>query len=331
MRPQEVSTARLAHPSYEADAQDFGSPPERFIDENRLWGLLSARGVGVGVTWSGDGQARQFAELGDLLEEFREVDAAALLIKYPDLPKEHRDLDLLIPEGFDAVHQLLLNRGYRVTGDGEPYKRGYAREASGQEFDLDVHEAVSWWGNTYLDARTVWAERTDRRMHGVRVPVPSPEHELLICAANAAFGEVRLNLFDVITAWWLTQQGVDVPQAREVAAQQGWRSQFDYVCGLMEAVHRELFDDPLQLGDAMLAPSPIPSLPYRYPIGRIGGLRLAKTRADLADHGIQRAAGTARGFVLESAQLGLDYFFYRTGLPKHWAFNLRSLLSEANR
>jgi len=33
------------------------------------------------------------------------------------------------------------------------------------------------------------------------VPIPSSEHKLLICAANAAFEEIRLNLFDVLAVW----------------------------------------------------------------------------------------------------------------------------------
>jgi hypothetical protein len=44
--------------------------------------------------------------------------------------------------------------------------------------------------------------------------------------------------------------------------------------------------------------------------------------------GWQAALGSARRYSLELLQLGIDYAFYLTDIPKHRIFNMRSLLSE---
>lgn len=336
MDRRETITARLAHPGVDADPDDLDPDdidrvPETFADENRLWALLACTGVDVGERGSTDRQEHLFAELAELLPAFEQAGARVLLVKYPPLPKRHRDLDLLVVDGFEAVDRVLQERGYVVTGDGEPYKRGYELAADETTMDLDVHEEITWWGNVYLDSERLWSDRTERTLYGVSVPVPSLEHELAICIANAAFGEVRLNLFDVFTTWWLVQEGVDVDSASLAAERLGWDTQFWYIAGLLERVHRSVYDTELGLAPPTSRPERIQQLPYRYPIPKIIGLRVGKVRADRQRAGLRTALSSARGYVLELLQLGIDYVFYHTGLPKHSVFNMRSFIGESKR
>lgn len=323
----ELAVARLSHPAVDAHPEQVDELPEQFVAENRLRALLAARGIDVGNDPLADQRVR-VEELGALLTDVGKAGGRVLLIKYPGLPKCHRDIDLLVASGFDAVDRVLRDRGYEVTSDAEPYKRGYERRIDGTTVDFDVHEAVTWWGNTYLDTDDLWADRTERELYDVTVPVPSPEHEFLVCAANAAFGEVRLNLFDVLTAWWLCERGVDASAARREAEAAGWCRQYDYVAGLIEQVHVQLFDDTLGVGEQNVAPSPISDLPYRYPVSRILSLRARKVATDVSRAGLQEGISSARGYVLESLQLGIDYAFYLADVPKHGAFNMRSFLPD---
>jgi hypothetical protein len=309
--------ARLAHPEFTAEPP--ADLPRQFVADNRLWLLLTEAGVDIDVADERRRLSRLREELAALDDLF--TDARYLLIKHPDLPKLHRDIDILVVNGWAEVDRVLRDRGYAVTGDNEPYKRGYARTVDGVELDFDVHAELSWWGNSYLDPERLWADHTHRRLAGQDLPVPNPVGELLVAVASGVFGEIRLPLYDVLHVWHLLHRGVDVAAAGRLAEGVGWSRQFDYYLNACAGIYAHLYAEELPVefpGD--LTPS---SLPYRFPLMDIVSLRGRRVldRGNIGGYG--RAAHDLRGYALELLQLGIDHVFYRTGLPQPAAFNMR--------
>lgn len=319
--------AQLANPYVEADPWSGSPVPERFVRENRLQLLLRDAGVSVPGVEAVEADLETLTdELDELVDAFHAAGVEFLLIKFPDLPKPHRDLDVLVVDGGGRVDDLLRRRGYRVVGDGEPHKRGYERTRDGVELSVDLHHEITWWGNVYLDTAALWEGRVTRDVGGTSVPVPGPVGEVLVSAASDVFGEIQVNLFEVLHAKdVLAREGVDVATLRERARSEGWRRQFDYFASVCDAVYRELYGEAVFGLDGGRA-GPIGQLPYRYPIGRILALRWRRVGTLLRERGPAAASAAAWGYVLETTQLGLDFVRVRTGLPNHPILNMRRWL-----
>jgi hypothetical protein len=327
MDPNERRIAKLANPYVEADPGLDVALPEPFVRENRLSLLLRDAGVPVpGVKGIESELHTLTEELAELVEAFDAADVEFLLIKFPDLPKRHRDLDVLVVDGGDEVGEVLLERGYRVVGDGEPHKRGYERTRAGTEISVDLHHEISWWGNVYLDKWALWNGRVTRDIGGASVPVPGPVGEVLVSAASDVFGEIQVNLFEVLHVEDVVAgAGIDVATLRERARAEGWRWQFDYFASVCDAVYRELYDETVfGIDDAV--DGAISRLPYRYPVGRILALRWRRVGSLLKPEGPSKASVAAWGYLLETTQLGLDFVRVRTGLPNHPILNMRRWL-----
>ena len=168
-------------------------------------------------------------EIGRIESCLRDTGIRWMLIKtIRGFPREIRDLDLLVlDDQLGPLQHALAPLGYvqsaKLSGfkmDLKTYKtiEGYGRVA----VTLDVHSRVSYEGITFINEEELWRHHRNASVSGTRVPVPSPEHQMMTTILNSFFGDGGLRLTDVLEYAELLSTGARFSVVSEIARNHGW-------------------------------------------------------------------------------------------------------------
>lgn len=134
----------------------------------------------------------------DLLELAERANLRLLPIKsFLEFPYVDHDLDVVAVdwERWKAYRPVLERGGYcrfwSTAAVREPgkwfYRPRHTKSLPGIQTHVHFHNAISWNGVPYLDAKKVYERVRSIRVLGQSVPAPSIEDELLTLAAHAVF------------------------------------------------------------------------------------------------------------------------------------------------
>lgn len=329
MNREEVVLAKLANP-YSSDKVKLNvSINERllkFIEENKISLLLKERGVRTEITKRDERKLEiLIKEMKEIVKEFERREVDYVIIKFPELPRAHRDIDILVDQSqIKSIHEILRNLGYRKKKDvQEINKKAYTKvTSSGDIIDIDVHLEFGWWGVTYLRSSNILERSEMREFKDFEIRKPCAEHELLMHASTILFGELRLTLFDLIYAKVLIDK-VTLPRTREIASNNNWLRQFDYFIEIISTLYNDIWGHHSYTNLNI-------SFPYRIPVSRIFLTRMRKMASDFKSNGLRMGIKDLWGYLLEISQLGIDYVRERFGIPSHPIFNMRRFLWGGN-
>lgn len=131
------------------------------------------------------------------------------------------------------INQLGFVRARNLADLREPDKEMYAKIKTEASFDqlspkLHLHRQISWNGVTYINLNNVWQRHQYRTIshHNIKIPVPSPEDELLIIAAHALFENKYITLCDLAHLNWIFNQDLDWDYAERAAREYNWTHGF---------------------------------------------------------------------------------------------------------
>lgn len=131
------------------------------------------------------------------------------------------------------INQLGFVRLRNLADLREPDKEMYAKVKTEASFDhlspkLHLHTQISWNGVTYINLSNVWQRHQYRtiRHYNIKIPVPSPEDELLIIAAHALFENKYITLCDLVHLNWILNQDLDWDYAERAAKEYNWAQGF---------------------------------------------------------------------------------------------------------
>jgi len=280
----EHKIALIANPhlGYPVENIDLEGPTLEFIESNKLSLLLKKKGIEIETAKREEERHKYLMdELCELKHAFDDYGVDFVLIKFPELPRPHGDLDVLLCKDVKSAEHLLKSKGYILDNDRDPYRKKYVKSVNGTTWEVDLHLEAAWGGIVYLNKEEVWKYCIKREINGVDIPVPSPEYEVLIAAAHG-MRENKITLFDVLYVYsLLKEKKVDMDFIRDVAKRNNWVKQLDYFIHLINRIYGELYDES---GNH----SRIKELPFRFPVYTIGKLKLQKAILDLRYCGIRR-------------------------------------------
>ena len=272
------------HPSLEID-----KIPLEFIEKNKLSLILLEKGLEteIGRKYASL-RERMLQELCELTHEFEKFNIDFVVIKFPELPRTHGDLDILIANGLERVEDVLRSEGYELWKEDEPQREGYRKNNDGVLLKIDIHTESSWGGIKYLRKEDIWENRVKREINGVEVPFPSPEYEFLITAAHG-MRENAVTLFDVFYVNFLFKKGINMEFVKAVAKENNWLKQLFYFSRAIYGAHRELYDEELEfLSDVFrIKPLKIDRLPFHFPFRIATSLKVEKALRDLKTRGFR--------------------------------------------
>jgi len=111
-----------------------------------------------------------------------------VLIKYLDIPYAYmQDIDLLIEDEKDrhVVFSSLKKKGYTPYSSflsPHPEKVLFIKHNS--TTPIDIYPEPAWWKISYAPKGLITSKRTQKRILGIEVLVPSPTHDLYIIATH---------------------------------------------------------------------------------------------------------------------------------------------------
>lgn len=272
------------HPTAEID-----KIPLEFIEKNKLSLVLLEKGLEteIGKNYA-KLRERMLQELCELTREFEKFNIGFAVIKFPELPRTHGDLDILIANGLERVEDVLRSEGYELWKEDEPQREGYRKNNDGVLLKIDIHTESSWGGIKYLRKEDIWENRVKREINGVEVPFPSPEYEFLITAAHG-MRENAVTLFDVFYVNFLFKKGINMEFVKAVAKENNWLKQLFYFNRAIRDIHRELYDEELEfLSDVSgIKTLKIDRLPFHFPFRIATSLKAEKALRDLKTRGFR--------------------------------------------
>jgi len=329
----EHKIALIANPclDYPVESIDSEELPLEFIESNKLSMLLKEKGIETKTAKKEEEKLKYLMdEICELKNDFDDNGVDFVIIKFPELPRSHRDMDILIVNDIEGAEEVLKQRGYIFENVDDPYRKSCAKTVNGEPLSVDLHLDVSWWGIVYLEKEEIWRNKATRKINGVDIPVPSPEYEILITAANTVFGEIRINLFDVLYISYIVKNNnIDMGLIEATAKKNNWLKQYNYFIYLVNEVYKSLYDE--KLFKALKSSSFIKTnhLPFRFPIYKIVSLKAQKIFSDLTHRGAREAIQDSWGYSLEILQLTIDFFRENMRIPTHPIFNMRRFLGGA--
>jgi hypothetical protein len=309
-----VETARsVARAARDGDTNldvNWRAPEVReFVVDNELSLLLRSSGIEIPEA---EGEAcdreKTVGALAEIAEVLRNHDIEFCVIKFPEIPKPMGDIDILIPDQ-EGVDEAFRDAGYLLEDETPPHRRDFVKIFEGKKVVVDIHTGVAWSRVEYVSSGAVLTERVDRTVtageYSVSVPVPCPEHDLLITAAHALFDNNAVNLFEVLYGVHLmAKSDFDRSAASSLAASRNWREPLQYYFRLLDRTQRAIESD---MGVTVVA-----EFPVVLSVERVLRFRVNKLFGDL-DDGNRRVAAT------ETLGYTQDLFFYifgqRLGFP----------------
>lgn len=304
------SVARAARDGHKDVDVDWRAPGvTEFVGDNELSLLLGSSGIEVPeAEREACDRQKTVGALAELAEVLRHHDIDFCVIKFPEIPKPMGDIDILIPDQ-EGVNEAFRDAGYLLEDETTPHRRDFVKIFEEKKIVIDIHTAVAWSRVKYVPSGAVFKEHVDRTVtvgeYSVSVPVPCPEHDLLITAAHALFDNNAVNLFEVLYGVHLmTKSDFDRSAASSLAASQNWRDALHYYFCLLDRTQQAI------RGDAVV--SVVAEFPVVLPLGRVLRFRANKLSRDLDD-------GSRRAAAIETLGYAQDLFFYifgqRLGLP----------------
>jgi len=329
MNREEVVLAKLANPYFDDKVSlnfEIDERLLRFIEENRISLLLKERGVETKIARRDEWKLKALIkEMRGIVREFERGGIDYAIIKFPEFPRAHRDIDILIDRSqIKKVDGILRNLGYKEKKAQEVNKKAYFRVIGKDIMDIDIHLELGWWGVTYLNSVSILEHSEMWEFKDFEIKKPCAEHELLISASTTLFGELCLTLFDLIYAKALIDKGISLAHAREIALSNNWLRQFNYFIETVDALYNNIWGRHRHTGLKNV------SFPYRIPLGKIFSTRMGKTASDFKSHGLRRGTRDLWGYMLEISQLGIDYVRERLSIPSHPIFDMRRFLRGEN-
>ena len=328
MNREEVMLAKLANPYSDDKVKLDVSLNERllkFIDENKISLLLKEKGVETEIARRDEKKLEiLIREMKEVAKEFERRGIDYVIIKFPELPRAHRDIDILVNHSqIKSVDEILGNLGYKKKDAQEVNKKAYAKVISGDIIDIDVHLEFGWWGVTYLRSNSILEHSGIWEFKDFEIRRPCAEYELLMHASTILFGELRLTLFDLIYAKVLIDKVDSLSHTREIASNNNWLRQFDYFIEIINILYNNIWGHHSYTNLNI-------SFPYRIPVSRIFLTRMGKMASDFKSNGLRMGIKDLWGYLLEISQLGIDYVRERFGIPSHPIFNMRRFLWGGN-
>ncbi len=130
-----------------------------------------------------------------------------LFIKsFKDLPLDSDNFDVLVKKtDLVQARRILEDSGFtelvkirEYEWHGPPHKFLYRRLHNGIALTIHLHTQVAWEGIKFVEESDLWNKHQERRIDGVNLCFPSPEHHLLITIAHAFFENRCLKLSDLV-------------------------------------------------------------------------------------------------------------------------------------
>lgn len=196
----EYKIALIANPflDYPVDSIDPEKVPLKFIESNKLSLLLKEKGIETEASKKDERKLNYLLNgLCELKHAFDDNGIDFMLIKLPELPRPHGDLDIVIINGLKDAENILKFKDYILDEDSDPYRKKYVKSAGDITWEVDLHLEAAWVGVMYLNKEEIWRNSVKRKINGVDVSVPSPEYELLIEAAHDMRSN-EITLFDIM-------------------------------------------------------------------------------------------------------------------------------------
>lgn len=304
LNKEEMIIARIANPYVSYSKEKLKNISLNFVYSNKISLLLSEKGIETNTSREDKEKVECLMdELCNLTQVFDAHGVNYVIIKLPKLPKSLSDIDILIlDDSIEAAVVALKQMGYILEDDVEPHRRTYVKTVNGERIAVDLHLELSWRRVIYLEKEEIWKNRIKREINGVNIPVPSPEHELLISAAHAVFKHNKITLFDVLYVnSIITENDINMDFVEETARRNGWQKQFLFFIRSINEIYKELYDDP----KSSLNPknqTNIKCLPFLFPLHSIISLRARKMLSDLRYFGAKRAFIDLYAYSLDVVQ-----------------------------
>lgn len=305
------------HSNYATDNITPKELPSDFINSNKLSLLLRDRGIKTKESQKDWNKYKHLInEICKIKYYFSRYNIDFILIKFPKLPKPHSDIDILIINDNDMenVEKALKQIGYEPVYDAERYRRGYFKILNGIKIGVDLHLEISWRGIVYLKKEEIFKNKVEREINGVKIPVPSPEYELLISAAHSIFKDNKITLFDVLYIHSIIKENdINMESVKVIAKQNGWYTQFLYFLNTFNKIYSELYEEGNNI-----------PLPYCFPFHVVLLVRLRKIFSDLKLYGLSKA-------IIELWEYSLDivqYFCNKFGISSEPLFNLLKFIKK---
>lgn len=249
---------------------------------------------------------RQFARMEKVLQDSlciaRDIGIEPLVIKtLRKFPYVGSDIDLLTAEEKDYYNYLeaLKNKGYGVLSQG-PKTATLEKKIAGGSFLVDLHNRVIYAGGVpYL--KSIWQYNTINYIGNLKIPVLTPEAELVLMAGHSVYKEFHITLADFFHALDLITDS-DLNTAMQIAGSEGIGPGMEIFLGTMCCIHNSLWGAPVKKvselsGGVLVRPllgkikSDINSdlhMPYIYPVSvpLLGYIHKLYTRPLECLHGV---------------------------------------------
>ena len=287
--------------------------PINFIISNKLSLLLKEKGIETEVA------SRDMKKLGILISELCELkkdfdscEVDFVVIKFSKLPEPHGDLDILVVSNVDNAERVLKQKGYFLEDDSEPHRKEYVKYVNGEKCLIELHLELSWRRVKYLEKEEIWRNRTERKIKDVNIPVPCPEHDILISAAHSIFQNNRIRLFDVLhIASTFYENDVDLEFAKNVARRNNWLNQFLFFIYLVNKIYKDLYGETIVRNLICDYPKWYLNrmkwhLPLHLPLHVSVLLRAEKLYLDLKNWGVRSAVNDLWAYSLDVIQISLE-------------------------
>jgi hypothetical protein len=173
----------------------------------------------------------------------------AILIKAAGDDFAYSNFDLVVgDENWPCAIEALASWGKRQSHHPAEPGKVLVHPETGPAAHL--HREVSWFGVPVISSQRLM--RRSLRNDGDTWWVPTPEDELRIALAHAAFQNLALDLSDLLSIRELLRPPIP-ESARAEAKNEGWRRGFDLVLAVVLAAKRRL-----DAGEALSVPVPLP-------------------------------------------------------------------------
>jgi len=298
----EFMLAQMANPYFHYSHKVDPNVCFDFIQSNKISLLLKRNGLIIKQAEEDEKNlSRLLNELVEIKKIFDSQDVKFVLIKLPKLPRPHGDLDILLIKNINSAEDILKKKGYAIVNDADPYRRTYIKEINGERLEVDFHLEAAWGGIVYLEKEEIWNNRVVRKINDVDIPVPCPEHELLIAAAHG-MRENKITLFDVLhVAHIFSENEINMEFVRAVAKENNWLNQLQYFVSVINEIYYSLYGSPI-------TENPIPNfkfgntkrlkidLPFNLPFYISFKLKSQKMFSDLIHFGVGNAVHDLRSY-----------------------------------
>jgi len=305
-----IANQKLNYPIQDIDENKL---PLEFINTNKLSLILEKQGIKIPTA------EKEREKINILINELSEIKCVfnrynvnfVVIKSFEKLPKPLSDVDILVSD-MRMAESALRQIGYTQETEDEPYKKLYIRKIGDERVAMHLHSEIAWRGIKYLERNEVFDKSTKREINGIDIPVPCPEHEILITAAHMLFerGNNKITLYDVLNvASIFKEHDVNMKSIEADAKRNGWQKQFLFFIHSVGIIYEELYQESLPFLNSRSGRK-IGNLPFLFPIHSVISLRAQKIFTTLRSFGIRRALRELYAYSLDV----LDIFKERYGI-----------------